>query len=462
LKARSRKALTELEPVPRFLEEYRQSVLAAAFRGDLTGEWREGHPDAEPATNELRASPDWQSAKTKLRGAAETVNIIAGRYALSVGPAELDVPGAWPQVRLTDIARLESGHTPSRECPEYWDGDIGWIGIRDAREHHGREIHQTFQRVTQAGLDNSAARLLPAKTVCLSRTASVGYVVVMGKPMATSQDFVNWVCSPAIEPSFLMYLLMAENESLFRFGKGTTHTTIYFPEVKAFHIYLPPVAEQREIVKQIEARLPWMERLMANVHAALTDFDCLDRAILAQAFRGELVEQDPADEPASVLLERIRAERNGTGRPVTAVTAHQAAKLLVVRYLVMLLRTWNAKAARETLETCLVLMLNDDARRAILGKKPAAKAKTKKAATGRTHRPGLDAARFLTPPETVRGKQVFGLGANAPSAADLKSHVRAEDEGRLKETLDALEALGEERSRLELDAVSHATYELVS
>jgi type I restriction enzyme S subunit len=55
--------------------------------------------------------------------------------------------------------------------------------------------------VTPLGLENSAARLLPANTVCLSRTASVGYVVIMGKPMATSQDFVNWVCSEAIEPS---------------------------------------------------------------------------------------------------------------------------------------------------------------------------------------------------------------------------------------------------------------------
>jgi type I restriction enzyme S subunit len=106
---------------------------------------------------------------------------------------------------ICDVARLESGHTPSRKHPEYWIGKIPWIGIRDVALHDGRVIAETFQHVSQAGLDNSAARLLPKDTVCLSRTASVGYVVMMGKPMATSQDFVNWVCSEALDPEFLMF-----------------------------------------------------------------------------------------------------------------------------------------------------------------------------------------------------------------------------------------------------------------
>ena len=151
---------------------------------------------------------------------------------LSVGRSDLKGPIGWEWVLLTDIARLETGHTPSREHPEYWDGDIPWIGIKDARIHHGRMIQETLQAVSELGLQNSAARLLPTGTVCLSRTASVGYALVMGKNMATSQDFVNWVCSEAILPSYLMYLFLAERESLDRFGKGTTHTTIYFPEVK--------------------------------------------------------------------------------------------------------------------------------------------------------------------------------------------------------------------------------------
>src|SRR5438874_10867961 len=98
----------------------------------------------------------------------------------------MPAPPGWEWVRLQDVARLETGHTPSREHPEYWDGDIPWIGIKDATGSHGRTILDTFQHTNQLGIDNSSARLLPARTVCLSRTASVGYVVVMGRPMATS------------------------------------------------------------------------------------------------------------------------------------------------------------------------------------------------------------------------------------------------------------------------------------
>src|SRR4051812_21405850 len=100
------------------------------------------------------------------------VNTIAGRCALSFNDANMPTPSGWAWAPLSDIARLESGHTPSRNHPEYWNGDIAWIGIKDAREHHGRVISDTSQHVTQAGIDNSAARVLPANTVCLSRTAS--------------------------------------------------------------------------------------------------------------------------------------------------------------------------------------------------------------------------------------------------------------------------------------------------
>ncbi len=65
--------------------------------------------------------------------------------------------------------------------------------------------------------------------------------------MATSQDFVNWVCSDAIDFNFLKYVLLAEHKTFLRFASGTTHQTIYFPEVKAFHVCLPPKDEQRAI-----------------------------------------------------------------------------------------------------------------------------------------------------------------------------------------------------------------------
>ena len=180
-------------------------------------------------------------------GRDATTGVIAGKYALSVGFPNSVPPPSWKWTLLTDVSAMESGHTPSRRHPEYWDGDTPWIGIKDANDHHGRTIHDTFQHVTQEGLENSSARLLPKDTVCLSRTASIGFVTVMGRPMATSQDFVNWVCGKKLNHNFLKYVLLGEKEALFRFAHGTTHQTIYFPEAKAFHICLPPLGQQNEI-----------------------------------------------------------------------------------------------------------------------------------------------------------------------------------------------------------------------
>ena len=183
-------------------------------------------------------------SETKTGGRPATTGVIRGSYALSVGMPDTPLPQGWRWVALSDVARLETGHTPSRRHPEYWGGDVPWIGIKDATENHGRVIGDTYQHTNELGIANSSARILPTHTVCLSRTASVGYVVVMGRPMATSQDFVNWVCSDAIDYRFLKYILLAEREAFLRFASGTTHQTIYFPEVKAFHVALPPISEQ--------------------------------------------------------------------------------------------------------------------------------------------------------------------------------------------------------------------------
>lgn len=191
--------------------------------------------------------------ETRTGGRPAATGVIAGQGVLSVGKPAGPTPDGFSWVRLTDVARLESGHTPSRSKPEYWDGDVPWIGIRDATGNHGRVICKTKQWITKEGLENSSARLLPAGTVCLSRTASVGYVVTMGVSMATSQDFVNWVCGPGISPAYLGYLFLAEQETVRRFAHGSTHQTVYFPEAKAFHVCLPGRCEQDAIAEVLGA-----------------------------------------------------------------------------------------------------------------------------------------------------------------------------------------------------------------
>ncbi len=239
--------------------------------------------------------------------------VIPGVGAISVNDPGTPMPAGWERVLVTNVARLESGHTPSRRHPEWWGGDVPWISIPDARKHHGRRIYETEENTNPDGLANSAARLLPEGTVCLSRTASVGYCTVMGKEMATSQDFVNWVCSDAIEPDYLMNAFLAEGKHLLKFGKGTTHTTIYFPEVMAFHVELPPLNEQKRIVAKIDALTEKSREAREALDAVPALLDQLRQSILAAAFRGDLTKkwraEHPDVEPATVLLERIRRER---------------------------------------------------------------------------------------------------------------------------------------------------------
>lgn len=294
-----------LDALPALIKRFRQSALNAAVSGNLSKDWRTQNPSltADEMFKDFVPLPEPPRYKTRSDA------FISGVCATAVGKPEHRIVPTWAWMPLIQIARMESGHTPSKAVQEYWGGEIPWIGIKDANANHEKTIYKTLNNTNQAGLDNSAARLLPAGTVCISRTASVGYVVKMGTLMSTSQDFVNWVPTDYIDPEWLKWLFVAEKESLYRFGKGTTHTTIYFPEWLSLHIAVPHIEEQRFIAQRTEQLLKYADGLSARVDDARVRVDALTQSILAKAFRGELVPQDPNDEPASVLLERIAAQR---------------------------------------------------------------------------------------------------------------------------------------------------------
>ncbi|WP_320837103.1 restriction endonuclease subunit S [Zhongshania sp.] len=304
---------TRLDAIPAALKRFRQSVLAAAVSGKLTEEWRtlNNEKTTKAMLNDFAFLPDPPRYKSR------STSFIAGVHATAVGKPEAPLPKEWAWIPLVKVARMESGHTPSRSKPEYWGGKVFWIGIKDARRNHEKTIYETEQTTNELGLANSASRLLPKDTVCISRTASVGYVVKMGSPMATSQDFVNWVPSKVINPDWLKWLFVAEKESLFRFGKGSTHTTVYFPEWLSMHIALPHIDEQTEIVRRVEQLLTYADQVEQQVKNAQARVNQLTQSILAKAFRGELTEQWRQDNPelisgdnsAAALLERIKAER---------------------------------------------------------------------------------------------------------------------------------------------------------
>ncbi len=232
----------------------RQAILILAVGGMLVPQ----DDDDESAVSFIDRMP---ALPRPARYANRSRIPIQGIAALSVGPTERVVPRGWACVPLIEVARLESGHTPSRARADWWDGDVPWIGVVDARLHDGQVIYETRQHTNHEGLANSAARLLPTGTVCVSRTASVGYVVIMGRPMATSQDFVNWVPTEAVASDWLRLVFTAEKPAFERFSKGAVHQTIYYPEWLSMHVMVPPLAEQRRIVAKVDQLMALVDEL---------------------------------------------------------------------------------------------------------------------------------------------------------------------------------------------------------
>jgi type I restriction enzyme, S subunit len=174
---------------------------------------------------------------------------VLGRVAENI----THIPRDWELVTLTAIAKLESGHTPSREKPEYWGGKVPWLSLADMDALDALEVSETSEGVTPKGISNSSARILPKDTVVFSRTATVGKATRMARPMATSQDFANWVCGKRILPAYLAQVFRHMDREWQRLQEGSTHQTIYMPVFKKLQVLLPSTEEQENIANIGEA-----------------------------------------------------------------------------------------------------------------------------------------------------------------------------------------------------------------
>ncbi len=203
---------------------------------------------------------------------------------VAIPPEFAEAPEGWRWRKLADIARLESGHTPSRQRPDWWGGDVSWISLTEIRALDGQWVESTRLRTNASGIANSSARILPSGTVCFSRTASVGFVCIMSTPMATSQDFANWVCGDELDPEFLMHALIRSREELRELATGATHKTIYMPTLESFQLCAPDVDEQRRIVARLRAQLAEADVVAQAASAQLADIERLPQRLLARAF----------------------------------------------------------------------------------------------------------------------------------------------------------------------------------
>jgi type I restriction enzyme, S subunit len=166
------------------------------------------------------------------------------------------IPSHWPVERLKYVARLESGHTPSRSNEALWvDCKVPWITLNDVGYLQAHEyVEETRNLISEQGLAASSARVLPAGTVALSRDATVGRCGILAVSMATSQHFVNWICSQRLHPRFLWLLFRWAMQSHFEaLTDGATLKTIGMPDVKMIVVPVPSIDEQERIVAEASA-----------------------------------------------------------------------------------------------------------------------------------------------------------------------------------------------------------------
>lgn len=165
-----------------------------------------------------------------------------------------EVPAEWEIRQSDEIADVKTGHTPSTSVDEYWDGDISWVDIHDLTQLEKTVIETTDDTITEEGLENSGAKLLPEGTLVLCRTGAIGETAILGKEMATDQDQVTFECDESVVlPRYLMYLFEFATPQLERLSAGSTHDKIQLHFFSDLEIPLPSLDEQQRIVDAIES-----------------------------------------------------------------------------------------------------------------------------------------------------------------------------------------------------------------
>ena len=265
LTARTARARTDLARIPTLIARYKQRLLGLAFSGELTAGWR------------------------KARG--------------------------YSAAKPTDLASLCTTLTDGdHQAPPKADNGVPFITI--SAMNSGRiDLAKATRSVPESYFENLKDSRRPAVgDVLFSVTGSVGIPALV----ETETKFVFQRHIAILKPDanqissrYLFHILSAPQikEQVDAVATGTAQMTVPLGGLRKFRVSHPTSDEQNEIVRLIDSTFDWLDRIAADHGAASKLLPKLDAAILAKAFRGKLVPQDPTDEPASVVLERIQAER---------------------------------------------------------------------------------------------------------------------------------------------------------
>lgn len=152
----------------------------------------------------------------------------------------------WQEKRLGEVAEIVSGGTPDTNNFEFWGGNIGWITPFDLSNYNYRYICNGTRNITDSGLANSSAKLLPSNTILFSSRAPIGYIAIAKNPLTTNQGFKNLICKN-INYLFLYYYLKYNVNYLKLYATGATFPELSATTIKKIKINIPDLATQEKI-----------------------------------------------------------------------------------------------------------------------------------------------------------------------------------------------------------------------
>ncbi len=314
LTTHTRRAREALDTLPALIDRYRQSILAAAFRGDLTAEWREKQNDLQPISD-----AELSGLRRQLWDAVQE-EVNAGRKsryqsAEDIAQEGAELPEGWRWVTVDELCPIVQYGTSAKTTEQ-----DGVVVLRMGNIQSGTIVFDSIKSLPEEH-GEFPSLLLDRGDLLFNRTNSpelVGKSAVFDG-YSTPCSFASYLIRlkvAGLNPRLLAAYINSPFGRVWARGavsQQVGQANINGSKLKALAVPLPPAEEQEQILRKLEAHDEMIARVIDQHRFSAARLATLDQSILAKAFRGELVPQDPNDEPASVLLERIRAERAAAG-----------------------------------------------------------------------------------------------------------------------------------------------------
>ena len=168
------------------------------------------------------------------------------------------IPVDWEVKTLGEVATVFGGGTPSTNNKSFWNGDINWFTPTEITKS-GKYITNSIRKITNEGVNNSSAKILPPGTILLTTRASIGDVAILTESATTNQGFQNIITNKEVSNEFMFNLISSLQNELLKNASGSTFLEISPNKVKGIQIPLPPLAEQEKIAEVLSDTDLWIE-----------------------------------------------------------------------------------------------------------------------------------------------------------------------------------------------------------